>query len=819
MPATIAHIFTSPVADITGTVSIFDAAAAGSTATAAASNIVKPSNWNQTHAVTLAPTGQEIIGAFSNGGNVSFSTNPSGFVVATAPSGGAASVFSNANGISWGTNGSTITGTVKTDYMVSNAGSNFIAATGGVTGTNISGTIGSNGLQLSVANGGGGADGYNIIGVNGGVTQLSTTYQFSNGNNVSFGLNAGTITATASFNQTVDTNKAGTGFTSTTTVGTAVVATNNTNGLSMGVPQFITTAAQSNHSHGDPTLALTNINGTTASASNGLTLSLSAVVPAQTVQPVAVSGSNGSFAFSTLSVGNSNGLSFYTTNNSLVGSYTVPTQSAQTVGIYGAGNTTGQSSSSTIDARSISFVGAGIASVGMSGGSVLISAVGGGAGADGVNIIGVNGGATQISSTYQFSNGNNVSFGLNAGTITATATFAQSVQTQNMVSVQGSTGAISFGNANGITFGFNNSTITASHNALTTARASNDAVGLNTAGTNVTWTVNSSGISLNAGGYAGTGTTFAGTNVSGSMTVNSNGVNLALSAPSPGAGGAVNFSAGTTSGDLQSVVFANGNGVSFGLNAGTITGSVDAAGGRTFSLWRPAFGLASTSIAMANGGAAWVKMDLDYYLACDAVRVPIYVTCSSSAASSGQVGRTVALAFYTRAATNSAVLQSYFSMTHTISASYSSNASLAYGAITAFSNSTSYISKSSSSAGIGLSSHLHGVRNLIFPVDTTFTPGEYWVGLSFSVSTAGTSGNILNINVPYGMNIGHVVFGTNVNNLNDGFILGRWEGGLSTTTTAFPAITLTNTKNDYFAGANVPFLFVGYKGYTGSNKY
>jgi hypothetical protein len=42
---------------------------------------------------------------------------------------------------------------------------------------------------------------------------------------------------------------------------------------------YLTTAAQSDHSHGNPTLNLTNISGTTASASNGLTLSLSAAAP------------------------------------------------------------------------------------------------------------------------------------------------------------------------------------------------------------------------------------------------------------------------------------------------------------------------------------------------------------------------------------------------------------------------------------------------------------------------------------------------------------------------------------------------------------
>src|SRR5574342_835067 len=66
---------------------------------------------------------------------------------------------------------------------------------------------------------------------------------------------------------------------------------------------------------------------------------------------------------------------------------------------------------------------------------------------------------------------------------------------------------------------------------ITTARASTDAVGLNTAQTNVTWTVNSSGISLNAGGYAGTGftsTTIAGTEVE--ATLNTAGLSMAVPA-------------------------------------------------------------------------------------------------------------------------------------------------------------------------------------------------------------------------------------------------------------------------------------------------
>jgi len=151
--------------------------------------------------------------------------------------------------------------------------------------------------------------------------------------------------------------------------------------------------------------------------------------------------------------------------------------------------------------------------------------------------------------------------------------------------------ALTFADGSGVSFGLNAGTITAtvrtdyqsSGNYLTTARASNDAVGLNTAltGNGVSWTVNSSGISLNVPAFlttamqsnqssnfvntsqsslflqtsatsaitsnalhtsvstrfAGTGTTTAGTNISLSMTLNSVGLNLAASVNAGGGGG------------------------------------------------------------------------------------------------------------------------------------------------------------------------------------------------------------------------------------------------------------------------------------------
>jgi hypothetical protein len=76
----------------------------------------------------------------------------------------------------------------------------------------------------------------------------------------------------------------------------------NTNGVSWGSSSFSITSvdrqfftqitaavrtdyASSDHTHGNPTLALTNLSGSTASASNGLTLSLSAAAPGAAAAP------------------------------------------------------------------------------------------------------------------------------------------------------------------------------------------------------------------------------------------------------------------------------------------------------------------------------------------------------------------------------------------------------------------------------------------------------------------------------------------------------------------------------------------------------
>ena len=130
---------------------------------------------------------------------------------------------------------------------------------------------------------------------------------------------------------------------------------------------------------------------------------------------------------------------------------------------------------------------------------------------------------------------------------------------------------------------------------LTTARASNDGIGLNTAKTNVTWTVNSSGISFNAAGYAGTGT--SATNAT--FTLDSNGLQLSVASPT----GITNIqvSAGATYTLGSYLYFSNSNGVSFGLDTANncLTGSINT-------------GAALTNIKISAGSSSGLRSDVTF---------------------------------------------------------------------------------------------------------------------------------------------------------------------------------------------------------------
>lgn len=367
-------------------------------------------------------------------------------------------VFSNASGVSFGmnTNG-VVTATVKTDYLTSQSvqtqASGAIAGTGFTStttaGTAVTAALGTNGLTMAVPNflttyaqtTQTQASG-NIAGT--GLTTTTTAGTAVVGTNSTNGLSLAIpayITTYAT--QTVQTQAsgaiAGTGFTSTTTAGTAIVGTNSTNGLSLGVPAYITTyvndltSGRAGTGFTSTTTAGTAI--TAALGTNGLSMAVPQFLTtamasnAATISNINVSAGTTSNNLSAFVLSNSNGLAFGLSGSTITGSYSQSNQafsaaggssSFQTLGFsdngyaswtntngsvaltelrgsfFAVSNTT-QSSSGTQNIDAISFAGAGGVSVGVSNGSVIISAAAGGGGT--TNQTGPNIGVSNLGST------------------------------------------------------------------------------------------------------------------------------------------------------------------------------------------------------------------------------------------------------------------------------------------------------------------------------------------------------------------------------------------------------------------------------------
>lgn len=640
MPATVAHVFTNNVPNATGTVTYFDFAAPGSTNTVPATSIVRPTDWNETHLVTLAPTGAEMLGGFSNGGNVSFGTNPSGFITASAPSGGAGGianaagtqtgtsgtiVFSNSNNITFGMNNSSvITASASFNQSVQpavqslngssgaislNVGSSLSASTNGSSITfglasNITTALQSAGAYLTTAaqsnhshnfattttggsnivvgttNSAGATIGVpaylttamqsnaatiSNIRVSAGTTSnLLSAFTFSNGSGVSFGLNGSVITAS---------------------VAAAGGAQTGVSGISAG-----TTQATSG------TVSFANGNGVTFGMDgNTMTASVAAAGGAQT----AISGlvvSNTTYTSGTVSFRDGNNISFasgtgqavsITHNLQSAGAYlTTARASNDAIGLNTALTANGVSVTANSSGLSLNFP-AFLTTAAQSSASNVSGIVAGTAS---------NGGTATLSGNVSFSNANGISFFTSAGNAVVatvrtdyqsagaylTTAMQSNAVTLSNIRISGGTtsnllSAITFDNANGISFGLNAGTMTASHNGLTTAAASNHSHG---------------------------NPTLALTNLSGTTASNSAGLTLSLSAAAAGAAN-INFSAGTTSGNIGSVVFSNSNGVSFGLNGSTITASA-AGGGGAFSAGISTSGNTSGTTGLANAQMVFV---------------------------------------------------------------------------------------------------------------------------------------------------------------------------------------------------------------------
>lgn len=407
-------------------------AAAAGTQTATSGTVV----FSNSNNFTFGMSGSTRITASFSESTHSHSTGPGAVAAGTQTGTSGTIVFANSNDFTFGMSGSSQITASFSQSTHSHATAAYSGSNGSFTANTLSfGNL--NGLSFYTSNGSivgsytdGGGGGGGIAASAG--TQLATsgTIVFANSNNFTFGM-SGSSQITASFSESTHSHDTFVGGlaagTQTATSGTIVFSNSNnfTFGMS-GSTRITASFSESTHSHASPAFSGSNgsftantvtfgtLNGLTFYTSNGSMVGSHNALTSQSNQ--AFSAAGGSSAFQTLGFSDTNGVSFSNSNGSVVA--TVRTNYASSVHdhnatLFATSNTT-QSSSGTVNISSIVFAGAGIASVGVTNGSVVISVPSGGGAGDGGNILAAGTRTAGSNSTVLFSNANGVTFGLDA---------------------------------------------------------------------------------------------------------------------------------------------------------------------------------------------------------------------------------------------------------------------------------------------------------------------------------------------------------------------------------------------------------------------
>lgn len=737
-----------------------------------------------------------------------------------------------------------------------------------------------------------------------------STLTFADSNGVSFSTGTQGVFATVKTDYQTSGNYLTTARQSNDAIGLNTAKTNvtwtvNSNGLSLDAGAYLTTAAQSDHSHGNPTLALTNLSGTTASNSNGLTLSLSAANPGggagDGFNIIAAGGSTANTT-GTIVFSNSNGVSFGLNGDTVTATVktdylTTARQSNDAIGLNTAltagplawtVNSSGLSLNAGSAAGTTSGFGGNLISGSMTHNTAglnlslnhpawLTTAMQSNAAT--ISNINISAGTTSTNaSNFTFANGNGITFGLgtgaSAGSITAShngittgrasndGVGLNTAQSNVTWTVNSSGLSLDARGYAGTATGATNASVTANSNGIsvsvgpyiTTARASNDAIGLNTAKTNVTWTVNSSGLSLDASGYAGTGTSktggaaltlnsnglqfngaslagtttgFAGANISGSMTHNTDGLNLSLSVAAPGGGATPVASASNGSFSFTTLGFSNANNVTFGTSAGSIiTASVAAPGAAAENNWVNLLGANTAGNTTASGstiGYSGVNLTLS---GTNGSVVNISAPATSSLSATGQVsistnGSTISIGVPSAVTVSryneykespmvagqigNATLHiqpwlvpnihmdrvvQHIQLSNTSNSSNSLTQSNWIGIYTRNDSTLSLLHSASTSFGftasgtVGSYSQFGGIRALTMGLTQTLTEGMYWIG-ALSRTSANAAGQTLNQMLNSNVNSTYSGLIGEASNATKQWTLGL--GGYTATTSAMPA--------------------------------
>jgi hypothetical protein len=332
--------------------------------------------------------------------------------------------------------------------------------------------------------------------------------------------------------------------------------------------------------------------------------------------------------------------------------------------------------------------------------------------------------ANVSSGAMTLAGGNNITLSQAGNAVTVSAA-AQSVQTQNMVSVGGSTGNITFSNANNITFGGNASTITASASFNQTNQSMGVYAVSNTTGGATSGTADARSLSFQGAGGVSVGYSNGSVQISGAAGGGGGGVSAigadTLTTYTSGsvgimdAGGAITIS--TAAGQkinisvpATSSLSATG-GVNISSNGATI--SIGAQAPVTLSRWEyPNQGFTS----LGQNGQGWLSIQPMY--------VPFNITGGTM-----KIGGSMSLGSTTNVTTASA------------------NVSLWMGIYTLNGSTLSLASSGSANNGFSWQpasttgySSITGMRQMTVPMTVNMTPGQYWVGAIVSSATTFTGG-------------------------------------------------------------------------------
>jgi hypothetical protein len=195
----------------------------------------------------------------------------------------------------------------------------------------------------------------------------------------------------------------------------------------------------------------------------------------------------------------------------------------------------------------------------------------------------------------------------------------------------------------------------------------------------------------------------------------------------------INISAGAVSQDLSAVVFSNAGGVSFGLNAGTITASAPGGGAANtytaLSYNNRQLGASTNTIPGQN--SVWLA---PFYIGQNiSAATGLHMVSITGTVTSNQtntVNLTWGAALYQVTGTNQSRYDTIYSTTLGFTFWNSGTASVSF----------SYNGGSSSSAGSNLmTASIYGNRLLTFNIGSTFAPGDYAWGFRQSTASTGNS--------------------------------------------------------------------------------